>query len=52
MSQALPHDPGDYLAVAEGEPGELRVFYDVHHYVEHWNARACEASHMVTVRLE
>lgn len=45
-------DSGDYLAVVEIAPRELLVFYDVHHYIEHWNAKPCAAIRMVNVRLE
>lgn len=45
-------DSGDYLGVVETAPRELLVFYDVHAYVERWNARPCSAVRMVRLRVE
>jgi hypothetical protein len=40
-------DSSDYLALVEVAPGELRLFYDVQGYHEHWNARPVSAVRMV-----
>ena len=45
-------DSGDYLGVAAVGPRELRVVYDVHSYVEHWNADPVSAVRMVRITVE
>ena len=44
-------DSGDYLGVVATGPRELLVVYDVHSYVENWNANPVSGVRMVRVRL-
>jgi hypothetical protein len=44
-------DSGDYLGIAAVGPRELLVVYDVHQYVENWNAYPFSGVRMVQVRL-
>jgi len=45
-------DSGDYLGLVATGPREMLVVYDVHHYVESWNAVPVEGVRMVRVRIE
>jgi hypothetical protein len=47
------HDSSDYLGLAEIEANVLLAAYDVHGYVEHWNADpVASALRMVRVTIE
>jgi hypothetical protein len=45
-------DSGDYLGIVATGPDELLVVYDVHQYVENWNAYPFNGVRMARVRVE